>query len=105
MVYPEEESEGKITKLWDKAKSVWSGSEADKQLVVPDHNKMQIVCFHAYLANLKTLLVDLALSSDFNIGSAVEHFMQIFKQLHVPLIMKEYPSSRQVWIANDVQKV
>ena len=103
MVYPREESI--VTKLWDRAKSFITGSGTERHLVVPDHNTMQIVCLHAYLANLKKVLIDLALCSKTSVGIAVSHVMLVFKQLYTPLIMREHGNSWDIWTASEVLQV
>ena len=106
MVYPREESEGKfavVTKLWDKAKSFFNSSEAEGQLVVPNHSTMQVECLRAYLTNMRKLLIDLSLSSETNIGSAVDYIMEVVKQLYSPHIVKG--NNKQDWREKDVLEV
>ena len=109
MVYPQEEIEGNhpmMTKLWDKAKSVFTSSERGDQLVVPDHTTMQVMCLHAYLSNLKKVLIGLALSSEKDIGSAVHHIMVIFRQMFTQhIINDEYGNYIRDWTSNDVLQV
>lgn len=107
IVFPSTENHPNvIVKLWGKLMSaVSSSSEKSDQLVILDHNSMQVLCLKIYLENYKKLFLTLRPSSDMKVGAAVSHIMRVFCQLHCQNIMHQSHSSKREWIADALPEV
>jgi hypothetical protein len=108
MTFPEKQPTSILDKFGKFVSGFFTGQEAPKELVVPNHEQVQEESFHIFLEDHRRLLTNLKLSRkriQVTYSMCVNEIQTLFQQLRVQSLCSGLHSSDKCRVAGSLAKV
>ena len=96
-------SDNQIVKFFKKW--IYSSESPKNEIVVADHNSMQLEALKIYLGQLKDNLCQCKLSTTFNVEVATKEALHVYKALSQPLVLVHGYSKISTWPCKELFEV